>query len=956
MRKYLLILTILIIWINVSFAEDTMIVKNLIVENNPNDDGSGLIVKFEPLPKTAKIIEYRIYRGLSPDSLFYLGKIEVDPKTGFSGNEITFFDKDFRPFVDIESPKKLRKEVGQQKNSPIYRALPRDLNIIGPMLDKFSLLAIIYKNNFYKKTTKHIIESENSRDLFGGLRVEDFDAIVANVLPGRKYYYSVIAVDERRNFHQHAPAVYGIASDNIPNPSEKFYAVWLQDTKILNFEFELPLFVDDIAKHLIYMIPKSELHNLEIYKTYMSELDIWNKNFTEGDTLTTFDKQVENPGRIISVIESSFPYTSLNFSSVKYENGFLYNEYDKTEIPFDYNKIDDYYFYLSLADYQGFEAISTPVQAKIADSSQLPFLPIFEVRDKPHDKGDVNEVIIGRPYAALTQLNYRGRGTDRRKLSVAYTYSPNPNFKVNSIKFDFVDINGKIFKSITEHYFDYLFNFDLPSLDYLETGFKVFITFNAPGTIIHQKNFLSQSINFDDDLMQLRPGNLYAEDEELLSYRYQIVKKSIADKNFRIANKITPLTNLYEDIVSYEKYIFKGISSYDLKKGHLLFDSSIDLGYDANSESYISTNLFLTDFIDISQEKLSYYNTLLQDNPDDEEAFWYINFINKNIENQREHPFLKDINEIGNNRKRISELAKLREKNRRSFKYFLVKTDSEGLFTLSDIYIDKNGNEYIFPTPEWFSIKAIPMLIASIVFGFFVFYFYQITRTGKELFIRPIAGLEEIDNAIGRATEMGRPILFVPGLSSIGDVATLAGLSILGHITKKAAEYDTRIIVPVCDYIVLPIAQQIVKESHYAAGRPDSYNSNDIFFVAEGQFAYVAGVNGVMIRQKTATNFYMGMFYAEALIMTETGNATGAIQVAGTDALTQIPFFITTCDYTLIGEELYAASAYLTRDPMMIGTLKAQDYTKLLIILFIIIGTILSSVNITFFINWFPAE
>ena len=38
------------------------------------------------------------------------------------------------------------------------------------------------------------------------------------------------------------------------------------------------------------------------------------------------------------------------------------------------------------------------------------------------------------------------------------------------------------------------------------------------------------------------------------------------------------------------------------------------------------------------------------------------------------------------------------------------------------------------------------------------------------------------------------------------------------------------------------------------------------------------------------------------------GNAAGAIQIAGTDAVTQLPFFITTCDYTLIGEELYAAS------------------------------------------------
>ncbi|MCD6102059.1 MAG: hypothetical protein J7J77_03290, partial [Candidatus Cloacimonetes bacterium] len=190
----------------------------------------------------------------------------------------------------------------------------------------------------------------------------------------------------------------------------------------------------------------------------------------------------------------------------------------------------------------------------------------------------------------------------------------------------------------------------------------------------------------------------------------------------------------------------------------------------------------------------------------------------------------------------------------------------------------------------------------------------------------------------------------------ISDVATLAGLAILSRVAKKAAEYDTKILVPVRDYIVLPIAQEIVKEAHYEAGRPDTYDKNSVFFITTAQFAFVSGVNGIMIREKTATNFYMGMFWAESLLMTETGSMTGAIQIAGTDAVSQLPFFITTCDYTLIGEELYAASAYLSRQPLILGTLKAQDYMKLLIIISVVVGTILSTIHLTFFMNWFPIE
>ena len=75
-------------------------------------------------------------------------------------------------------------------------------------------------------------------------------------------------------------------------------------------------------------------------------------------------------------------------------------------------------------------------------------------------------------------------------------------------------------------------------------------------------------------------------------------------------------------------------------------------------------------------------------------------------------------------------------------------------------------------------------------------------------------------------------------------------------------------------------------------------------------------------------------------MLAETGNSTGAIQIAGTASASQLPFFVAACDYTLIGEELYAASAYLSDDPMQIGSLKGQDAAKALIMALIILGVI----------------
>jgi hypothetical protein len=76
----------------------------------------------------------------------------------------------------------------------------------------------------------------------------------------------------------------------------------------------------------------------------------------------------------------------------------------------------------------------------------------------------------------------------------------------------------------------------------------------------------------------------------------------------------------------------------------------------------------------------------------------------------------------------------------------------------------------------------------------------------------------------------------------------------------------------------------------------------------------------------------VGYFFAESLILAETGQSVGAIQIAGQADPTQLPFFVVTCDYTLIGEELYAASAYLSREPVLLGSIRGQDIYKALCI------------------------
>ncbi len=256
---------------------------------------------------------------------------------------------------------------------------------------------------------------------------------------------------------------------------------------------------------------------------------------------------------------------------------------------------------------------------------------------------------------------------------------------------------------------------------------------------------------------------------------------------------------------------------------------------------------------------------------------------------------------------------------------------------------------------QWFHRGRLNILIFGIIFTLFFFVYMQLAK-GKKLFIRKIAGLDAVEEAVGRSTEMGKPVLFCPGIGYLSDIATIAALTILGRVAKKTAEYGTRIIMPNYDPLVMSAAQEIVKQSYAEAGHPDEFNEKDIFYLTQDQFGFAAGVDGIMLREKPGAIFLQGVFYAESLILAETGHSVGAIQIAGTDRVTQLPFFISACDYTLIGEEMFAASSYLSKDPVMMGTIKGEDASKLLIIGVILVTVflgILGGMNVGPFGSWF---
>ncbi len=216
-------------------------------------------------------------------------------------------------------------------------------------------------------------------------------------------------------------------------------------------------------------------------------------------------------------------------------------------------------------------------------------------------------------------------------------------------------------------------------------------------------------------------------------------------------------------------------------------------------------------------------------------------------------------------------------------------------------------------------------------------------RGGRRPQVRRIPGLEAMAEAVGRATELGRPVFFVPGVRDLDNVQTVAGLAVFEHAAALTARHACELLVPTDRSLVLAAAREIGRDAYTAAGRADGWRDDRVVYVSDDQFGFAARVDGLIARERPAACFYFGFFAAESLLIAEAGQQAGAIQVAGTAERSQLPFLVAACDYTLIGEELFAASAALRDDPEQLGVLRGQDLIKAGVIGALLLGAALST-------------
>jgi hypothetical protein len=235
-------------------------------------------------------------------------------------------------------------------------------------------------------------------------------------------------------------------------------------------------------------------------------------------------------------------------------------------------------------------------------------------------------------------------------------------------------------------------------------------------------------------------------------------------------------------------------------------------------------------------------------------------------------------------------------------------------------------------------------LVSLILFGLFSaleFYFYREGKQGKARQLRRVEGVDKIDEAIGRATEMGRPVFTITGLDSFfssNTPAVVVNLNVISYVSRKASEMGTPLILGVGPSDVLPVATELYKQGCAAAGKPEMFKESNVRFLTPQQWAYTAGILGIMERERPGACVFIGRIYAEALHFGVIGRRIGALTIAGNTDLGMASFFVVTCDYTLLGEEMYAAGAYVSGDPFQINAIVGQDVMKWFVSILLLIG------------------
>lgn len=233
------------------------------------------------------------------------------------------------------------------------------------------------------------------------------------------------------------------------------------------------------------------------------------------------------------------------------------------------------------------------------------------------------------------------------------------------------------------------------------------------------------------------------------------------------------------------------------------------------------------------------------------------------------------------------------------------------------------------------SIYILLGLIALILFGALqIFYTLRFT-TGRRPRFRIISVFNALHGQMGRAIESGKALhvsIGTGGISGEDTATTLAGLSVVEFLAGEAAASGIAPIITTADSTALLLTQDILRRPHVRQGDLSGYQPLSARLLALNPMQYAAATMDLLAHDQVSANVMIGGFGPEiGLIEHETGKQQ-LPQLTGAADPRALALMTVAHENVLIGEEIFAAKAYLQARPQHLASLRAQDVLRWLVV------------------------
>ncbi len=242
-------------------------------------------------------------------------------------------------------------------------------------------------------------------------------------------------------------------------------------------------------------------------------------------------------------------------------------------------------------------------------------------------------------------------------------------------------------------------------------------------------------------------------------------------------------------------------------------------------------------------------------------------------------------------------------------------------------------------------LTFIFVLLCVALILFFIFFGRNRLKPG----LRDIPAFQHFKREVDLAVEAGKRLHISLGRGSINDLpggAAFIGLTILDRCARAASNSDRPPISTTGDGVITILGQDTLQSTYRSLATEQRYDPTNVRFTGLTPLSYAAGAMPAIHEEQVTANIFAGHFGTEIALLTEAGERNQSLTVAGTDNIPAQAVLYATADEPLLGEELYAAGAYLEAGTAHSASVLMQDIVRWLLVVVIIVGAILKLLRI----------